>query len=41
VMLCYGVALKAKRFYTTYSDALKPMIIVDVLASFESFCDCK
>lgn len=41
VMLHYRVALKAKRSYTTHSDALKPGMIVDVLASFESFCDGK
>jgi hypothetical protein len=37
----YCVALKAKRWYTTHSDALKPRIIVGVLASTRSFCDGK
>jgi hypothetical protein len=41
VMFPYCVALKAKTLHTTYSDALKPRLIADVLAYSESFCDCK
>jgi hypothetical protein len=40
-MFFYCVALRAKRLYIINSDALKPRVIVGVLALHESFCDRK